>query len=142
MKKLMGVGCVAIFLSAWAAGVQATPCTIFDNYIGADPKHNSPHVDVIGGPAVFDISRMDVDFNGSELIVEVYTGYVDHVGTPGTQSGDLFIRTDGWKPFGTAPCPDDMWSVGTKWTHMLVLDNHLKESGGELSAYIQLVMAT
>lgn len=136
MRKWIGIGCIAICLVGWVMGAQATPYTIVDNYIGGDPTYNWQHVDVIGDPKVFDVSQMDVDLYGSHLVVDVHTRYLDHVGALGTSLGDLFISTDGWKPLGSAPYPDDTALVGEKWEYALVLDNHLKKSGdGSLGLY-------
>jgi hypothetical protein len=100
--------------------------TITDNYWGADAHGRG---DVIGDPALFDVSRMDVNFNNGTLTVDIYSRYFDNIGAYGTQLGDLFISNNGWNPYGTAPYPLDNASNGEKWEYALVLNDHLGASG-------------
>ena len=99
--------------------------TINDNYVGGAPNNsNWVGKDLIGNDYWFDVSKMDVSYSGSSLVVDVYTRYLDNIGQYETQLGDLFISTDGWKPFGSAPYNDDTAAKGETWEYAIVLDNH------------------
>lgn len=85
----------------FSGAVSAAPisATINDDYWGAD---GHGYGDVIGG-SFFDIAKLQVTVAGSALSVKVYTNFKE--GDPrsyGFGYGDLFISTDGWRPYGNA----------------------------------------
>lgn len=113
------------------ASLPAQASTITDNYIGADPTGGYPHIDVIGDNSAFDISKMEVNFDGKNLVVDVYSRYFDNIGVSGTYLGDLFISTNGWNMGAqTAPYADDTRFTGEQWEYALVLDNRTATTGG------------
>lgn len=137
MKKLTkyvlvpALAVVAILLTISA--VQAY--TINDNYVGGTPTNSGWYgKDVIGNDYWFDVIRMDVSYTGKSLVVDIYTRYLDNIGQYQTQLGDLFISTDGWKPFGLAPYKDDNASNGETWEYALVIDDRTAK-GGTASLY-------
>jgi len=101
--------------------------TINDNYIGAD---NHSWGDVIGNPAYFGIDKMDVNFSSGNMVIDITTNYVNHIGLYETQLGDLFISNDGWSPYGSTPYLSDNASNGESWEYAAVLG-----SSGTLSLY-------
>ncbi len=108
-----------------ATVVFAAPITINDNYIGGSPTGAAwVGQDVIGNANDFGISKMVVDKIGNQLTVEIFSTYFDNVGKLGTELGDLFISTNGWSPFGTAPYLNDTASNGETWEYALRLSNH------------------
>jgi hypothetical protein len=107
--------------------VTAHAVTIPDNYYGADPTHsNWDDKDVIGDVHLFDISQMQVTFQGDQMLVDIHTRYLDNIGAYDTQLGDLFISTNGWNPAGTAPYVEDNFGNpgAEKWEYALVMDSH------------------
>ena len=74
------------FLFLLPMGTEAY--TIQDNYYGANDHGWG---DIVGDPAYFDISRMDVNFNSGTMIVDIYSKYFNNIGRYGTELGDLFI---------------------------------------------------
>lgn len=138
MQKWGRTGVILFFAMLWvgdALALQLTNYVITDNYVGADPTNNWPHVDVIGAQESFDVSHMKVSFDGSRMTVNLYTTYLDNIGLHGTQLGDLFVSTDGWRPFGEPSYPDDEASNGETWEYALTIDNHLSPSGGNVNLY-------
>jgi hypothetical protein len=93
-------------------GTQAY--TIYDNYIGANDHGWG---DVIGNPAYFDISRIEVNYVNGTMVVDIYSRYFDNIGINGTQLGDLFISSN-----------------GAEWDYVAVLDNHVA-GGGQVGLY-------
>jgi hypothetical protein len=113
----------------------AAPITINDTYIGGNPTNSSWNgQDVIGDPNYFDISKMEVDFSGNQMIVKIYSNYVDHIGLYGTQLGDLFISTNGWNPI--TPTTNDYYGHGENMEFAVALNDHLgKSTSGSTNLY-------
>lgn len=125
MKKVIGI-CSLIFLLSFPLSSQAY--TIIDNYWGAN---GHGYGDVVGRDDYFDISKMEVNYSGGILTVDIYSRYFDNIGIYGTLLGDLFISTNGWNPYGTPPnYPQDNYINGGEiWEYVLVLNNHTAQSG-------------
>lgn len=87
-----------------------------DQFIGAN---NNPlattNNDVFGNPAEYDVFGMDVSSDVNNLYVSVYTNFDPSVSN--FDYGDLFISTDGWNPFGTAPYENDDYTNGEDWEY-------------------------
>jgi hypothetical protein len=115
---------MAISLFLLPMGTQAY--TILDNYYGANGHGWG---DIVGAPAYFDVSRMEVNYSNGTMTVDIYSRYFDNIGMYGTELGDLFISSNGWHPYGVPPYVYDDLSNGTKWDYVAVLDNHLAGSG-------------
>jgi hypothetical protein len=137
--KLALITVIAVITVAAFIG-QAQAYTINDNYIGANPTGNYPQwetADVIGEANIFQISGMNVGFQGTKLsTVQIYTNYVkpiSNIGAFGTQLGDLFISTNGYT---SGDSKTDTWNTGEKWEYALVFDNHDPNSyNGNLALY-------
>lgn len=115
----------AAFLAISVGPAQAAPITITDQFIGGAPTSPSWYgADVIGDADKFDISSLNFEITGSSLTVNVISSYFNNVGQYGTRLGDLFISTNGWHPYGSAPYTDDTASNGETWEYALVLSNH------------------
>jgi hypothetical protein len=126
MKKLFTFLLPILLVLMLVAG-NAFGYTINDNYTGAN---DHGYGDVIGNPSYFGIDQMDVSFSSGDMIVDITTNFVDHVGYEGIGLGDLFISTDGWNPYGTQPYLYDDSSNGESWEYVAVLG-----SGGVLNLY-------
>jgi hypothetical protein len=127
------IGCLLLF--PYSVGAY----TINDNYIGAN---DHGYGDIIGDAALFDIAGMNVSFQSGNLVVDVYTRYLDNIGVYSTALGDLFISTDGWHPYGTAPYNEDGANSGAKkgetWEYATVLNTYSPDSSttsGTLALY-------
>jgi hypothetical protein len=119
-------------LMALTASVQAGPITIMDVYIGAKSAEGD---DAIGG-FYFDISKMVVTLSNN-LVVDIYTHYVNNIGDHLTGLGDLFISTNGWRPFGSSPYTGDDWLHGEQPEYVLKFNNYpeLGTKSGDLGLY-------
>ena len=124
MKAWIQVCSMTIFLFLLPIGTQAY--TIYDNYYGANDHGWG---DVVGNPAYFDVSRIEVIYANGTMVVDIYSRYFDNIGMYGTQLGDLFISSNGWHPYGDQPYIYDDASNGTEWDYVAVLDNHLAGEG-------------
>jgi hypothetical protein len=101
MKR--GILIIVTVAAIMAMGVVSAPAvpiittTIADNYIGGTATNiNWKDEDVIGDKTLFDISKMVVTFDSSGTIyMDVYSRYLNNVGSYGTDLGDLFISTNG-----------------------------------------------
>jgi hypothetical protein len=112
----------------WAGSVLAL--TIMDDYIGAGPTHPSYYGrDIIGAEDRFSVTRMEVNLAGDQFVVDIYSTYFDNIGRYGTELGDLFISTDGWRPVALTEL-DNFHNGGEKWELVIALDNHRSGSGG------------
>lgn len=133
MKKITIFGLMIALLLIAGANAQAA---IMDNYYGNfDNGNGKGDRDVIGGPAFFEISQMDVSRDASNLYVDIQTNYLYNIGHSNTQLGDLFVSIDGWQVMGSGPhYYDDDYTNGG-WEYALVLDDHTNTSGGTLSLY-------
>ncbi len=114
-------------LFIFAANASAT--VIADNYHGGTP--NNPFwngSDIVGDGRYWEISQMEVTFNdlaaSDVLQVVITSNYFDNVGRSGVELGDLFLSTNGWSPFGSAPYDNDIFSNGEQWEAVAVLDDH------------------
>jgi hypothetical protein len=122
MKKLFAL---PVLLAAIVSDAHAAPITISDNFIGGTPTSSAYNgFDVIGDTDKFDIQSLTFSLTGSTLNVQVLSSYFNNVGQYGTQMGDLFISTNGWHPYGSAPYTSDTASNGETWEYALVLSDH------------------
>jgi len=115
LKRIPGLILSAAFLLA--AG-QASATIIQDNYIGSD---DHGYGDVIASSSEYNhynISNMDVSFSGGVMTVRVNTGFSEADDSYGVQFGDLFISTNGWHPYGSAPYYSDDASNGEAWEYV------------------------
>jgi hypothetical protein len=129
MRKAIGVCVLILSLFMWAHNSQGY--TIIDNYWGAQ---DHGYGDVIGSEAYFGISKMEVNYSSGNLIVDIYSRYFNNIDEYDTSLGDLFISTNGWNPYGTAPYSGDNYTNGEDWEYVLVLDDH-KATSGTLNLY-------
>lgn len=121
--KLYSVVCCVPFLLVSTA--QAVPTVISDGYIGAAATSPSwAGADVIGAIDKFDIDRAEVELSSSQLTMSIFSSYFDNVGQYKTELGDLFISSDGYHPFGSAPYLSDNAANGENWEYALVFSNH------------------
>ncbi len=131
LAKVLAAALVAVFLLTNAVYAE----TIVDRYVGATPTKNYGPWDVIGNSDYFDISKVSVTANEEFYFFDIYTAFADDVGVKDVELGDLFISTDGWKPFGNATYKLDDASNGETWEYALVIDNHLSKTGGTWNLY-------
>lgn len=117
----------------------AAPVTtvIADSFIGGQDAGAPPNFnrDVIGAASSFDIDNMAVTIDRvtGTLSVKIATQWYDPTsngvfpnGAPGqydVSSGDLFISTNGWAPFGSAPYVADDASNGEAWEYVFDTSN-------------------
>lgn len=128
----MRTNIIAIIL-ALTTIAYAAPVTIQDTYIGGNPTNSAYNgQDIIGSPSIFDVSSMTVDLDNQarRMSVSILTNYVDNIGAYGTQLGDLFLSTAGWKSTSsdTNAYKNDISSPG-EWNYVVALDNHLGTNG-------------
>ena len=127
---------VALFL---AFTLKAEAYSISDNYYGGTPtdiKSGNKNRDVIGDKNYYDISGMDVNFQGNIMTVDIFSTFFSKLGTnkvwtDNTKLGDLFISTTGWNPFGSQSdyySNDKYGNTGTNWNFAVVLDKHVPTS--------------
>ena len=82
----------------------ASLVTVNDNYIGAGPTHqNWVGKDIVGDVNQFDVASLTMDITGDILKIDIKGSYFDNVGLYGTHFGDIFLSSDGWRPFGSSP---------------------------------------
>ena len=103
-KLLTSVACAAMMVAGTASAY-----TISDTYYGSNDHGLGDRI----GSSTFEVHGMDVSFAGGFMDVTVYTNYIN--GTLSTTFGDLFISTNGWAPFGSAPYLSDNASNGEVW---------------------------
>jgi hypothetical protein len=122
LNKSIVVALLSIGATAFAAPVTVT---IADNYVGGNDNIN-PARDVIGPVADFQIQNMDVTIDRvtGTLSVQIATNWYNPTseGTGGdydVNTGDLFISTNGWSPFGAAPYGGDNATNGEAWEYVL-----------------------
>lgn len=81
----------------------------------------------------YDISGMKVTSSGTQLTVTLYGEYFktwsDYISSSSNNietvyaPGSLFLSTNGWTPYGTAPYyTEDGWDEGTNWDYAVTLD--------------------
>ena len=104
---------------------------ITDDYWGATPP--TSYSDVVGAPAQFDISDMDVSLVGNTLTVTINTNFSGSTnGTLDAYFGDLFLAS-AWDPDTSDPnganyLQDDAAS-GTTWEYGFALDGRNVTTG-------------
>ncbi|MCF6290277.1 MAG: hypothetical protein L3J03_04700 [Desulfobacterales bacterium] len=149
MKTAIITGITAgLLFFAMTGPVKAA--TIDDNYVGAGYSE-----DVYGRIGIYDIDRMDVSFSGSTMEVKIFSDFfwflnqqnssatsASHHCGGGSSSGinwtlgDLFLSSNGWNPFGSAPYGSDDHSNGEIWEYAVVLDSHdASTTSGNLALY-------
>jgi hypothetical protein len=129
MKKV-----VVVMMALMLFSVAAQAAVIPDGYIGADPTHNRSHKDVIGEAHEFDITKVEYVCEPNQMVFRVFSRYFDNVGFETTFLGDLFLSTDGWNPYGSAPYKNDLAANGEDWEVVAVLDDR-DAMGGVLGIY-------
>jgi hypothetical protein len=124
--KLLPALLLGFGASAFAAPVTTT---IADTFVGGQ-DNNSPARDIIGNPESFNIEGMDVTIDRATgtLQVKIATEWLDETlngvfsfgdgSEYDVRSGDLFISTNGWSPFGAAPYDLDDASNGEAWEYV------------------------
>lgn len=105
IKSLIGVGLACGAVSA------ALAVPISDNYVGADAHGWGDRI----GNSSYEVKSMDVTFDDNFMHVRIFTNFNQATDPFGTLFGDLFISTDGWHPYGTAPYAQDNASNGEDW---------------------------
>lgn len=124
---------LSVVMFVWGGSVFASPIVIPDDYIGADPTGGWDGKDIIGDDFRFDVSKTEVTNSGGNLIVDVYTTFLDDINYLGAELGDLFISTDAYNP--VVPTDNDYYYNGEDWEYALVLDSHNSSGGGDLFLY-------
>jgi len=119
MKKFLSILLVVAALVSISSMASAySSWTIADNYIGADPTHNSwDGKDVVGDNNLFGVDRMEIKLEDKLLTIDIYSYYFDNIGKYETSLGDLFISNDGWNPYGDAPYVNDNSTNGEDWEY-------------------------
>ena len=126
MKKTTLTVLIFGLMAANSPLALATPTTILDNYIGADPTHVYGHIDSIGG-ADFNLTKMVVDFEGNTMKVDIYAERYFGKTLPfyRTLLGDLFISTNGLNTaYPAGGTTNDTMSTGEQWEWVAALNNH------------------
>ncbi len=81
--------------------------------------------DVIGNPAIFDVTSMEVTYTGHSLSARINSGYFQYWHDNGAyQPGDLFLSTDGWTPDSGSAATNydhDYMGNGTSWEYVVHL---------------------
>lgn len=110
MYKRIGqsIGLALLMGMVWG---QASAVIIEDNYWGSK---NHGYGDVIGDSR-YQIQNMDVSFAGGFMNVRINTNFNAATDPYGIDFGDLFISTDGWNPYGSAPYKYDNYLNGEGW---------------------------
>lgn len=108
--KTLFKGLISVAAMSMLVG-QASAIIIEDTYIGSE---NHGYGDRIGDSR-YEVKNMDVNFSGGYMNVRVNTNFDAAIDPYGIDFGDLFISTDGWKPYGTAPYRYDNAQTGEKW---------------------------
>jgi hypothetical protein len=149
MKKLSIFILLSVF---WCTGaVQASPWEtwqIQDNYVGGTILDTTPSGWIqtgsnnIAGDVIalsrdvnsFDIDWMEVKINknNGKINVNIQT---DFAGAYGTTYGDLFVSTDGWSPFGSAPYDTDNYDNGEDWEYVLDTSSLNTQGNGKGNIY-------
>lgn len=140
MRKSIGIsGVFAVFALSLLIGLNAQAYTVsfLDNYQGG--KTPAGYGDVVGNPSAFNIEQLTYTSSGTNHHTVQITGNYFNTAPErrlGTVMGDLFISTNGWNPYGTAPYANDTMANGEAWELAAVLDNHdFSTSSGNLRLY-------
>jgi hypothetical protein len=98
------------FIFLLSMNVQAYQ--IVDNYWG---YNDHGYGDIIGND-YFEIYSMDVTYSNDFMDIVIATNFYEGApDTGGAGYGDLFISTDGWDPYGSAPYERDSYWNGEDW---------------------------
>ncbi|SPD73707.1 putative PEP-CTERM-like protein [uncultured Desulfobacterium sp.] len=136
MKNIFKIFWLLIMV-CFFTGANAFAYEILDNYIGGNPTSPSyMGKDIIGDANLFAVSKMDVNFSGGNMIVDIYSTYFDNIGMYETQLVDLFISTDGYHPYivNGSTAYDNCYN-GEDWEYAIVLDNHTTQGSGITNVY-------
>lgn len=110
---------------------QAHAVVIEDTYIGSNDHGYGDRI----GTSRYEVYNMDVNFIDGYMNVRVNTNFTE-VGDPyGIKYGDLFISTNGWNPYGSAPYKQDNAKNGEKWEFVFDTSKGLLY-GGAFSVYL------
>jgi hypothetical protein len=123
MKKQLQSFLAACVLSG--VGSPAFAVLISDNYVGSDAHGWG---DRIGGTS-YEVKSMDVTFDDDFMHVRIFTNFNQATDKYGTLFGDLFISTDGWHPYGTAPYVQDNASNGEDWEYVFDTSTNMLYGG-------------
>ena len=110
IKSLVGAG----LAFAAIGSAPAMPVSISDTYVGADAHGWGDRI----GNSSYEVKSMDVSFDASFMHVRINTNFNQATDVYGTLFGDLFISTNGWHPYGTAPYSQDDASNGERWEYV------------------------
>lgn len=108
MNKTFKILVTSLFL---AASFQASAAIITDTYIGSDDHGKGDRI----GSSHYEVYNMDVTFSDGFMTVRVNTNFDEASDIYGITYGDLFISSDGWNPYGSAPYLSDSAATGEKW---------------------------
>lgn len=97
-----------LFLSL---AMNANALVIVDTYEGSDDHGYGDRI----GDSRYEIDNMEVIFSGGYMNIRVNTNFNQTDDPYGIQFGDLFISSDGWNPYGSAPYTADDASTGEAW---------------------------
>ncbi|MCW9024680.1 MAG: PEP-CTERM sorting domain-containing protein [Gammaproteobacteria bacterium] len=119
-----------ILSSALALGGLTTAnATVIDDVYWGSYDHS--YGDRIGNSS-YEVTNMDVVFSGNYLNVRINTNFDASTDPYGIDFGDLFISTNGWNPYGSAPYSSDSAATGEAWE--FVFDTSVGNLyGGEFS---------
>ena len=128
-KWITAIAFSAISIQSSATGISSD--VIMDNYIGA-----GYHKDVYGSKSRYDIDKMNVTRNGTQLSIDIFTSFYNDVNYKGIKLGDLFMSTSSgggsaWNPYSTggSPFQNDRFSTGsssntgTDWNYVYDLSS-------------------
>jgi hypothetical protein len=119
---------VFVFFVIISISTELFAVTIQDNYIGAGPTHADwVGKDIVGETSKFDVASLTMQLTGDILKIDIKGSYFDNVGSYGTHFGDIFLSSDGWKPFGSSPYLLDDASNGENWEYAIVFSDHGKQ---------------
>ncbi len=107
---------------------DASALVIEDTYWGSEDHGYGDRI----GNSRYEVYSMNVNVTGSYLNVRVNTNFNAAVDPYGIDFGDLFISTNGWNPYGSAPYTGDNALTGEAWE--FVFDTSKKTLyGGEFT---------
>ncbi len=124
---------------SWATPLGTTLIT--DNYWGSNDHGFGDVIADTGSLEFFNIDHLKVVFNSDGRVnVTVYTGFLQgDARAEGTQYGDLFIASGGWRPYvGSDPVhlrQDSYATTGTRWNYVIDTSEGGKLYGGNFSVY-------
>ena len=141
MKAILAAGMAVSWLIG--AAFPASGAIIDDTFIGAardGVRNTSDYYNPPGIDYSYDITKMDVTFSATALSAKIYSEYFGAWvgGKSTTPLGDLFLSTNGWKPFGDKNDGyglDDK-SNGESWEYVIDLNQGTmaaKASSGTVS---------